>query len=342
VIFRYILRRLGISVIQLLGLVVAVFFLIRLLPADPVARLVGQNATPAAYAQAAHSLGLDQPVLTQFLRYSGIGHGNHGLLEGNLGTSWVTNTPVLVEIGQMLPVTIQLLTISFIVTLLIAVPVGVISARRPGGLVDKAVFVYGLFGGSQPEFWWGLLFVFVFFFKLGLAPAPLGLMDPMLSAPSTITGFVIIDSLLQGQFDVFVDVFYHLLLPVLTLAFILSGPIMKMVRQNMIQALQSDFILYAQAAGLSHGMITRYAFRAALAPSMTLVGILFGVMLGGAVLVESVFSLGGIGQYAVRSVLAFDYPAIQGVVLVITGLSLLIYLVLDILYAAIDPRVTHS
>jgi ABC-type dipeptide/oligopeptide/nickel transport system permease component len=342
VVSRYILRRLGISVLQLLGLVVAVFFLIRLMPADPVARLVGLNASPAAYAQAAHSLGLDQPVVVQFLRYFGIGYGSRGLLEGNLGSSWVTNTPVLTEIGQMLPVTIQLLTLSFLVTLLIAIPVGIVSARRPGGVVDKVVFVYGLFGGSQPEFWWGLLFVFVFFFKLGIAPAPLGLVDPMLSSPPTITGFIIIDSIATGQIDVLVDVVYHLMLPVLTLVFILSGPIMKMVRQNMIRALQSDFILYAQAAGLSHGAITRYAFRAALAPSMTLVGILFGVMLGGAVLVESVFSLGGIGQYAVRSVLAFDYPAIQGVVLVITALSLIIYLVLDILYAAIDPRVTHS
>ncbi|MCB8881402.1 ABC transporter permease [Acidisoma cellulosilytica] len=341
-IYRYILRRLGISVLQLLGLVIAVFFLIRMLPADPVARLVGMNASPAAYAQAAHSLGLDQPILIQFLRYFGLGHPAHGLLEGYLGVSWVTNTPVLTEMGQMLPVTFQLLGLSFLVTLLIAVPVGIISARRPGGIVDKAVFAYGLFGGSQPEFWWGLLFVFVFFFKLGVAPAPLGLVDPMLDSPPTITGFILIDSLITGEFDVFVDVLYHLMLPVLTLVFILSGPIMKMVRQNMIRALQSDFILYGQAAGLSQGMITRYAFRAALAPSMTLVGILFGVMLGGAVLVESVFSLGGIGQYAVRSVLAFDYPAIQGVVLVITGLSLIIYLVLDILYAAIDPRVTHS
>jgi ABC-type dipeptide/oligopeptide/nickel transport system permease component len=341
-IIRYVLRRLGISVVQLLGLVVAVFFLIRLLPADPVARLVGMNASPAAYAQAAHSLGLDQPLLTQFLRYFGIGHGAHGLLEGNLGVSWVTNTPVLTEIGQMLPVTIQLLTLSFLVTLLIAVPVGIMSARRPGGLVDKLVFVYGLFGGSQPEFWWGLLFVFVFFFKLGLAPAPLGLVDPMLSPSPPITGFIMIDSILWGEFGILVDVLYHLILPVLTLVFILSGPIMKMVRQNMIRALQSDFILYAQAAGLSHRTITRYAFRVALAPSITLIGILYGVMLGGAVLVESVFSLGGIGQYAVRSVLAFDYPAIQGVVLVITALSLVIYLILDILYAAIDPRVTHS
>jgi ABC-type dipeptide/oligopeptide/nickel transport system permease component len=339
---RYIGRRVAISIVQLLGLVVVVFFLIRLLPADPVARLVGLNASKEAYAQARHTLGLDQPLLTQFLQYFGLdGHG-HGLLEGDLGVSWVTNGSVLGEIGQTLPVTIQLLTLSFLITLVIAVPIGIAGASRPDGLLDRVVFVYGLFGGSQPEFWWGLMFVFVFFFQLGIAPAPLGLVNPMNTPPDAITGFILVDSLLRGQVDVFGDVMWHLALPTLTLVFILSGPIIKMVRQNMARALESDFILYARAAGLSEWMVTRYAFRIALAPALTLVGILYGVMLGGAVLVETVFSLGGIGQYAVRAVLAFDYPAIQGVVLVITTISLGIYLVLDLVYAVIDPRVARS
>ncbi len=339
---HYIGRRIAVSVVQLLGLVVVVFFLIRLMPADPVARLVGLNASKEAYAQAAHSLGLDQPLLTQFLRYFGLDGRGDGLLEGHLGISWVTNAPVLDEIGQTLPVTIQLLTISFLITLCLAVPIGIAAASRPGGALDRAVFVYGLFGGSQPEFWWGLMFVFVFFFQLGLAPAPLGLVDPMTTPAAPLTGFILIDSLLRGDFATLGDVLWHLALPTLTLVFILSGPIIKMVRQNMIRALGSDFILYARAAGLSEGTVTRYAFRIALAPALTLVGILYGVMLGGAVLVETVFSLGGIGQYAVRAVLAFDYPAIQGVVLVITSISLGIYLVLDLVYAVIDPRVVRS
>ena len=339
---RYIGRRVTVSIVQLLGLVIAVFFLIRLLPADPVARLVGLNASPEAYAQAAHSLGLDRPVFTQFLGYFGLDGHAHGLLEGDLGTSWVTNAPVLLEIGQTLPVTIQLLTLSFLITLLIAVPIGIGGARRPGGLLDRLVFVYGLFGGSQPEFWWGLMFIFVFFFQLGVAPSPLGLVDPMNTPPDPITGFILIDSVLRGRFDVFDDVMWHFALPTLTLVFILSGPIIKMVRQNMIRALGSDFVLYARAAGLRESTVTRYAFRIALAPALTLIGILYGVMLGGAVLVETVFSLGGIGQYAVRAVLAFDYPAIQGVVLVITSISLGIYLVLDLVYAAIDPRVSRA
>ena len=131
------------------------------------------------------------------------------------------------------------------------------------------------------------------------------------------------------------------MLPVLMLAFILSGPIIKMVRQNMVRALQSDFVLYANSIGLPRKTVARYALRAAMAPSMTLIGILYGFMLSGAVLVETVFSLGGIGQYAVRSVLAFDYPSIQGVVLVITAISLVVYLALDLIHAAIDPRIAY-
>lgn len=338
---RFIFRRLLTGLIQMLGLTLAVFFLVRLLPADPVSRLVGLNASPEAYAQAQKSLGLDKPVIDQLLSYLGLGSGT-GLLQGDLGISWVTNAPVLNEIGASLPVTLELLTYSFLVTLLIAVPVGVASAANPGKLVDKFVFAYGLFGGSQPEFWWGLLFVLIFFSTLNVAPAPLGMIDPLLIAPPRVTGFFTLDAILAGDFAALLDILHHLMLPVATMIFVLSGPVIKMVRQSMIRAQASDFVLYANAAGLAKSTVTRYSMRAAIAPTITLVGILYGVMLGGAVLVESVFSLGGIGQYAVRSVLAFDYPSIQGIVLVITGISLFIYLMLDILYAVIDPRVVYA
>ncbi len=338
---RFIARRLLTGAIQMFGLTLAVFFLVRLLPADPVSRLVGLNASPEAYAQAQRSLGLDKPVLAQLADYLGFGDGP-GLLQGNLGVSWVTSAPVVSEIGASLPITLELLTYSFFVTLLISIPVGVASAANPGKLVDKVVFAYGLFGGSQPEFWWGLLFVLIFFANMGIAPAPLGMIDPLLTAPPRVTGFYTIDALVAGDFVVLLDIFHHLMLPIVTMVFVLSGPVIKMARQSMIRAQASDFVLYANAAGLRQSTVTQYAMRAAIAPTITLVGILYGVMLGGAVLVESVYSLGGIGQYAVRSVLAFDYPSIQGIVLVITAISLLIYLVLDILYAIIDPRVVYS
>lgn len=342
VLLRYIAKRSAIGVVQLVGLTVAVFFLIRLLPADPVSRLVGMNSSPEAYAQAAKQLGVDRPLLQQLAIYLGFEPGiTPGLLQGSLGLSWVTGSPVSSEIATFLPITIELITYSFLAALLVSVPVGLFGALNPGGKADKGVFVYSLFAGSQPEFWWGLLFVYFFFFILGVAPAPLGRLSPMTSPPPVITGFLTIDSLAAGQFDVFLEALHHLMLPVFTMAFILSGPIIKMVRQNVARALQSDFVLYAKCVGMSRRLVALYALRAAMAPCLTLIGILYGFMLSGAVLTESVFSLGGIGQYAVGAVLAFDYPAIQGVVLVITAISLVVYLALDLLHAAIDPRVAY-
>lgn len=339
---RYISRRLLIGLIQLFCLVIVVFFLIRLLPADPVSRLVGLNSSPQAYAQAARQLGLDAPLWEQLSLYLGLRPSEQaGLLQGSLGVSWVSGTPIRQEIAAFLPVTLQLITLAFILAFIVSVPVGMLGALNPGKSVDKGVFVYGLFAGSQPEFWWGLLFVYVFYFHLGWAPAPLGQLSPLTMPPPTVTGFMLIDALIAGQPAKFFEALHHLMMPVITLAFVLSGPIIKMVRQNMVRALQSDFVLYGNLVGLPRARVARYALRAAMGPSMTLIGILYGFMLSGAVLVESVFSIGGIGQYAIRSVLAFDYPAIQGVVLVITAISLVVYLVLDLLHAAIDPRIVY-
>ena len=339
---RYITRRTLIGFIQLFCLVIAVFFLIRLLPADPVSRLVGLNSSADAYDQAARQLGLNRPLLQQLGIYIGLFPDiQAGLFQGSLGVSWVTGSPVGSEIEVFLPVTLQLITIAFILAFFISIPVGMLGALNPGKAADKGVFVYSLFAGSQPEFWWGLLFVYVFYFQLGWAPAPLGQLSPLTFPPESVTGFMLIDTLIAGEVGKFFEALHHLMMPVITLAFILSGQIIKMVRQNMLRALQSDFVLYANLIGLPRKRVARYALRAAMGPSMTLIGILYGFMLSGAVLVESVFSLGGIGQYAIRSVLAFDYPAIQGVVLVITAISLIVYLLLDLIHATIDPRIAY-
>ena len=334
----FVSRRLATALVQLIGLALVVFFAIRLLPADPVARLVGLNASRDAYLTAQRSLGLDRPVAEQFGSYLGVLPGSSGLLQGNFGRSWVTGDPVAQEIGRVLPITLELITISFVIAFLVSVPLGMICAIRPGGAADRTTFAYSLFAGSQPEFWWGLLFIFVFFAELGWAPAPLGRLEPMSTPPAVVTGFITVDSLLAGNMAAFRDGVHHLMLPVLTKVFVLSGPIVKMVRQNMVRVMGSDYILFAQASGLTPGRIARIALKNALAPALTLLGVLYGYILGGAVLIETVFSLGGIGSYAVRSVLAFDYPAIQAVVLVIAAVSLLVYLALDLLHAALDPR----
>ncbi|MGI4952781.1 MAG: ABC transporter permease [Janthinobacterium lividum] len=331
-------HRLLTAFVQLFGLALVVFFVIRLLPADPVARLVGLNASREAYLSSQHALGLDRPVLVQLGDYLGVLPGSSGLLQGDLGRSWVSGDPVAKEIGRVLPITIELITISFGLAFLVSVPLGMLCAIRPGGAADKATFGYSLFAGSQPEFWWGLLFIYVFFAKLGWAPAPLGRLDPMAAAPPSVTGFITVDSLLAGNAVAFRDGLHHLMLPVMTKVFVLSGPIVKMVRQNMVRAMDSDYVLHARASGLAPGRIAVIALKNALVPALTLLGVLYGYILGGAVLIETVFSLGGIGQYAVRSVLAFDYPAIQGVVLVIAAISLFVYLLLDLVHATLDPR----
>jgi ABC-type dipeptide/oligopeptide/nickel transport system permease component len=337
---RAMLWRILTGALQLVVLLILVFFLIRLLPADPVARFVGLNASPEAYHAAQVNLGLDRPLLQQFAGFLGLQAGQPGLLQGSLGRSWVSGDSVGLELAEALPVTLELITLGFLVALLVAIPVGVWGALRPGGPADKATLVYSLFAGSQPEFVWGLLFIFVFFQQLGLAPGPLGRLSPLTTPPPVLTGMMIPDSLLAGRADLAWEAARYLMLPVATLAFVLSGPLIKMIRESMALTLATDYILYARAVGLSPGRIAANALRAAFAPCLSLIAILYGFMLGGAVLVESVFSLPGLGQYAIRAVLAFDYPAIQGVVLAISAISLLVYLLLDLLHAALDPRVT--
>lgn len=344
---KFVIRRLLIAVVQLIGISLVVFFLIRLLPADPVAGRVGLNASQEAYDLAQEKLGLDRSILQQLANYVGVfsDYEIGGLVQGELGDSWTTGSPVLEEIGRFLPVTLELITYSLLIAFLIAVPTGMVSATRPGGVGDRIAFIWGLFAGSQPEFWWGLMFVFVFFFVFQeqgwpAAPAPLGRLNPLLDEPARITGFILIDSILRWRWDAFYDGARHLMLPVLTLVFVISGPILKMVRQNMVRVLRSDYILYARSCGLSNRRVGFYALRAAMAPAMTLTAIIYGFLLGGAVPIELIFSLGGMGEYSVRSITQFNYPAIQGTVLVIAMVSLLIYLTIDILHAFIDPRVT--
>jgi ABC-type dipeptide/oligopeptide/nickel transport system permease component len=330
---RYTGKRLLILFPQLVAIVTLVFFLIRLLPADPVARIVGLTPTPSAIAQAKRSLGIDTSMASQFGTYV------NELLHGGLGKSWVSGGAIRTEIWAHFPITIQLMVMGFLIALVIAIPLGMMTAVKPGGRIDRSLFVYGLFAGSQPDFWWGLTFVFLFVFKLHIFPIPQGL-DPGTHLQN-VTGFDMFDALITGNFTAFVNLFDQFLLPALTMAFVISGPIVKMVRQNMLRFRESNFLLYARANGLGRRKIATYTLRNALSPVVTLIGILFGFEIGGAVLIETVFSLNGLGQYAVQRTLQLDYPAIQGIVLTMTAFSLLVYLAMDLLYTVIDPRIKY-
>lgn len=334
---RFILKRLAFIVPQLLIVLIGTFFLLRWLPVDPTSRVVGFVATDAARAQARATLGIDVSQGTQLWRYmKGL------ILHFDFGVSWNTQDSVWSEIAQRFPVTIQLTVLAFLLTLLIAIPVGRAAAAKPGTLPDKATLGYSLFAGAQPDFWWGLMFVYVFFFLLKWFPAPLGQLSPEVSPPDVHTRFTLIDAVIAGNWTAFGDNLWHYCLPVFTLAFVLTGPIIKMTRQSVLSVVNSDYILYAKAAGYQAKTIRWYMLRNSLSPVITLSGILFGFMLGGAVLIETVFSLDGLGVYALARTLATDFPAIQGAVVVMTTFSLLIYLLMDIIYAVLDPRVRYG
>lgn len=333
---RFIFRRLAFLVPQLVVVIVGVFVLLRILPADPAAKLAGLVSTPEARQQAERALGIDTSVMDQLGTYLG------GLARGDLAVSWNSQSPVWEEIRDRFPVTIQLIVMAFALALAVAIPIGRAAAARPGGRADKATLGYSLFAGAQPDFWWGLLFVFLFTVELSIFPVPTGLLAADIAPPEPVTHFIIVDAVLGGRVDALGSVLTHYALPVITLAFVLTGPLIKMTRQSVLQVAGSDYVLYARAAGLPARSVRWLMLRNALAPVLTLTGILFGFMLGGAVLIEYVFSLEGLGRYALSSTLNLDYPAVQGSVIVMTAFALLIYLAVDVLYAILDPRVRYG
>jgi ABC-type dipeptide/oligopeptide/nickel transport system permease component len=332
----FLVKRLLVMIPQLLAVVVGTFLLLRVMPVDPVSKVTGIVSTPEARAQARESLGITGSVWDQLGRYLS------DLVHLDFGSSWNSHSSVSSEIWQRFPVTIQLIVMAFTLALAIAIPLGHAAASRPDSTTDKAVRSYSLFAGSQPDFWWGLMFVFVLYVEAKLFPAPLGLLSSDITPPPDHTHFILVDALLAGDFKAFADALWHFALPVLTLTFVLTGPLIKMTRQSVGSVVNSDYVLYAQAAGLPAETVGWYMLRNSLAPVITLTGILFGFMLGGAVLVESIFSLDGLGKYALDRTLATDFPAVQGTVVVMTAFSLFIYLLMDVLYAILDPRVRYG
>jgi ABC-type dipeptide/oligopeptide/nickel transport system permease component len=329
----YILKRLLLVPVQVLVVLIITFVLIRLLPANPVQQHLSLVDTHAAYLKEKKLLGLDPSVLSQLGSYLG------QLFQGHFGHSWQNGQSVGSQIAQHLPVTLQLLVLSFIVALLIGIPGGRALAMAPDRWYVKPLRFYSLFSGSQPDYFWGLIFIYVFYFLLRWAPAPLGLLSLGTNSPAPITNAVLVDSLLRGEVGTFTQALEHFVLPCLTLAFIVTGPIMKLAQEGMRSVLLSDHILYGQASGLSARTLRKRVLRNGLAPVATLTGVFFGNLIGGAVLIETVFSLNGLGQYALSSILDLDFPAVEGCLVVMTGLGLLVYVALDIVHSLLDPRV---
>jgi peptide/nickel transport system permease protein len=330
---RYAARRFVLLPVQLFIVSLIVFFLVRLLPGDPSYLLAGPYATVERVAEVRSGLGLDQPIYIQYFKYV------ERMFHGDFGNSWVTSQPVLADVQQRLPATLELILLAVIFSVLIGIPLGVYTAVKKTGLVNKGVWVYGMMAGALPDFWFALIAIFVFFYLLGWLPGPIGRLDIIVSTPEHVTGMYSLDSLLAGDWEAFRSAAGHLVLPVLTLVFIYMPLVLKNARSAMDDMLGSEFVLYARAAGLSRVLQMRYALRNAMPPVITVTGILTWFLLGGAVLVETVFAWGGLGQYAVQSVVNSDYAPLQAVVLLSAVFTMVVFLLVDLAYFVIDPRI---
>ena len=327
-------RRLATAVPTLIGVVIVTFLLTRVLPGDTAAYFAGPAATPEAIAQVKAKLGLDRSLPQQFVGYV------EGLALGDLGDSLSTGNSVLRDIKTRLPASAELTLSGLILAILIAVPLGILAAVRQGSWIDHACRVLATAGVSLPVFFSGLLFVYVFYYRLGWAPAPLGRLDVFATAPDTVTGFYLIDSLIAGDFETFRAAFAQLVLPAVTLAFFALAPITRMTRASMLEVLASDYVRTAWASGLSpYTVVVTYAFRNAMLPVITTLGMVFSFLLGANVLVEKVFAWPGIGSFAVEALIASDYAPVQGFVLTMAIMYVALNLLIDVLYGVVDPRV---
>lgn len=331
---RMVGKRLAFAIPSLIGVVIVTFLLTRALPGDPAAYFAGPAATPQAIAEIRKTLGLDKPLPEQFLRYVA------DLARGNLGASLTTGQPVATEIRNRLPASAELTLLGLLLSVSIALPLGVIAATRPNSWIDHLCRVTTTAGVALPVFFTGLLAVYVFYYLLGWAPAPLGRLDAFYSEPHKVTGFFLIDSVIARDFEVFRSALAQLVLPAATLAIFSLAPIARMTRASMLAVLASEFVRTARANGLAPTkVIVTYALRNALLPVITTLSMVFSFLLGANVLVEKVFAWPGIGSYAVEALLASDFAPVQGFVLTMAVLYVLLNLAIDIIYGVIDPRV---
>jgi dipeptide transport system permease protein len=328
------LRRMMVALPSLVGVVIVTFLLTRALPGDPAAYFAGPAATKEAIEQIRVSLGLDKPLIVQF------GHYVADLARGELGNSLSTGQPVATEIRTRLPASAELTLLGLILSVTIAVPLGILAATRPGSLVDHACRIVATAGVSLPVFFTGLILVYVFYYLLGVAPPPLGRLDIFYNPPPQVTGLFLIDSAIARDGEVFVASLKQLVLPALTLGIFSLAPIARMTRASMLAVLASDFVRTARASGLTpFTVIVTYAFRNAMLPVVTTLGMVFSFLLGANVLVEKVFAWPGIGSYAVEALIAADFAPVQGFVLTMAVMYVALNLLIDILYGLIDPRV---
>ncbi len=330
----YTARRLLYVVPQVVGISLVTFVIVRLLPSNPAYALAGPAATPETIATIEKRLGLNEPIWTQYGKYI------RDLVQGNFGNSFISGRPVLSDIGDRLPATLELLVLGLFFAFLIGVPLGVLSALGRGRrIAGRASLGYGLLAGAIPDFWLGLILVYFLYTKLNIAPAPLGQLSSSVTPPRHVTGAVALDALITGDWAALSSAAGHLVLPLITLVFVYMAPIVKYTRSSIEDVYYgTEFIEQYRVNGLSHRKVVLRALRNGLPPVITIVGVLFGFLLGGLVLIEQVFAWGGFGQYAVQAITNSDFSAVEGFVVVAAIFNLIVYLIVDLLYFAVDPR----
>jgi peptide/nickel transport system permease protein len=332
----FILRRLAFMVLVLAGMTVITFTLTHVVPGDPARLLAGQHATAEQVRTVAHMYGLDRPIPTQFWIYL------NGLLHGDLGMSLTNRRPVMQDLAQFLPASMELTFSAVVLVVIVGLPVGLIAGVRRGQPIDHFLRFLTVGGVSMPIFWFGILLQIVFYKELNLLPigGRLGIID---IEPPQVTGFYLIDALLAGDLPTFGSALLHLILPASALAAGSIAVISRMMRASVIEILDADHVRTARAKGLKASIVLRrHVFRNALIPTTTVLGLQIGALLAGNVLAEVVFNWPGIGLYAVNAIRNLDYPAIMGVTLVISIIYVFVNLLVDIAYVVLDPRISYG
>jgi peptide/nickel transport system permease protein len=332
---RYIIRRLILMVPVVIGILTAAFVMLQAIPGDPAIALAGDKATPAQIDAIRKSYGLDRPLAVQYAYFI------KSSLTLDFGDSLRTHQPVLHEIRQFFGATMALSLAALLIALVIGLPVGVIAATRRNTVWDYGSMIFALTGISTPVYWAGIVLIYLLSFRLGLFPIG-GILDSSIDLHHITYGYVT-DSVLTGNWPAFVDSLHYLALPAFVLSTIPMAIVARMTRSSMLEVLGQDYLRTARAKGLQErAIVLRHALKNALIPIVTVVGLQFGGLLSGAFLTETVFARPGIGRYVVTAIGARDYPAIQAVVLIFAVIFVLINLLVDILYAFLDPRIRYG
>jgi dipeptide transport system permease protein len=333
----YLLRRIALTIPTFVALMFLTFVAIRLVPGDPVEVRVGERGiSPERLAYFRHELGLDQPVWKQFVDYAA------RVLQGDFGTSLVTNAPVLKEFAALFPATLELSIAAMLIATLVGVPAGVLAAARRGSVYDHTLMAISVTGYSMPIFWWGLLLIMFVAERWGLTPVS-GRIDLIQYYFEPATGFMLVDAWLSGQDGAVTSAAHHLVLPAIVLGTVPLAVIARITRSSMLEVLGEDYVRTARAKGLSPWRtVGLHALRNALIPVVTVIGLMVGTLMAGAVLTETIFSWPGVGKWLIESIGRRDYPALQGGVMLVSSVVIGVNLVVDLLYGVINPRIRHA